>query len=141
MVGTANSLNLGQQPRDASRSSTTKKKSVSARGRLAETRGGFAGHAARANAPLKRRHAASGNKTNFQLSIFPILGLFSQKRSATAAGTCVTCTQRSSTAHAIVPMRANENRTPRNKISPQQVFSLATRSSFGSIRERKHAPE
>jgi hypothetical protein len=81
------------------------KKSVSARGRLAETRGGFAGHAARANALLKRRHAASDNKTNFQLSIFPILGLFSQKRSATAAGTCVTCTQRSSTAHAIVPMR------------------------------------
>jgi hypothetical protein len=52
MVGTANSLNLGEQPRDASRSSTTKKKSVSARGRLAETRGGFAGHAARANALL-----------------------------------------------------------------------------------------
>src|ERR1700730_14122271 len=80
MVDTANSLNLGQQPRDASRSSTTKKKSVSARGLLAETRGGFAGHAAPANALLKRRHAASGNKTNFQLSIFPILGLFSQKR-------------------------------------------------------------
>jgi hypothetical protein len=28
---------------------------------------------------------------------------------------------------------ANESRTPRNKISPQQVFSLATQSSFGSI--------
>ena len=35
----------------------------------------------------------------------------------------------------------NESRTPWNKTFPQQVFSLATRSRFGSMRERQHAPE
>jgi hypothetical protein len=35
----------------------------------------------------------------------------------------------------------NESRTPWNRTFPQQVFSLATRSRFGSMRERQHAPE
>jgi hypothetical protein len=35
----------------------------------------------------------------------------------------------------------NESRAPWNKTFPQQVFSLATRSRFGSMRERKHEPE
>jgi hypothetical protein len=54
-------------------------------GTVAETRGGFAGHAAPANVLLKRRHAASDNKTNIPVPIFPISRFCSKKGAATAA--------------------------------------------------------
>jgi hypothetical protein len=52
---------------------------------VAETRGGFAGHAAPANVLLKRRHAASDNKTNIPVPIFLISRFLLKKGAATAA--------------------------------------------------------
>jgi hypothetical protein len=46
-------------------------KSVSARGGWLRRVGGFAGRTAPANVLLRRRHAASDNKTNNPRSIFP----------------------------------------------------------------------
>ena len=54
-------------------------------GAVAETRGGFAGHAAPANGLLKRRHAASDNKTGIPAPIFPISRFLLKKGAATAA--------------------------------------------------------
>jgi hypothetical protein len=58
---------------------------------VAETRGGFAGHAAPANVLLKRRHAASDNKTDVPVPIFPISGSLLKKSAATAASMRVAC--------------------------------------------------
>jgi hypothetical protein len=56
-----------------------KKKSVSAKGGWLRRAGGFTGRTAPANKLLEPGYAASDNKTNFQLSIFPIFGLFQKE--------------------------------------------------------------
>jgi hypothetical protein len=62
---------------------TEQKKRLS-QGRMAETRWSFAGPMAPANVLLKRRHAASDNKTNIQVSIFPNSRSLILKSAATA---------------------------------------------------------
>jgi hypothetical protein len=57
----------------------TEQKSVSAGGGRLRRFGGFAGGAAPANVQLKRRHAASDNKTNIPAWIFPNARLFYSK--------------------------------------------------------------
>jgi hypothetical protein len=67
----------------------TEQKSVSAGGGRLRRFGGFAGGAAPANVQLKRRHAASDNKTNIPAWIFRMLVFSTQRHAATAS--CVTC--------------------------------------------------
>jgi hypothetical protein len=121
-------------------------------GAVAETRGGFAGHAAPANVLLKRRHAASDNKTDIPVPIFPISGFCSKKVRqpllpcmsrvacravfAKLAACRLLLNSRRSTRQRIFCLTQtfqygmNENLKNWNKRFSRQVFSLATRSGF-----------